>query len=401
MGWFCERLSERGHSLHVLTSDLKDSSCSRSHSGQVEPRLCFVRDHEPALALLRKSLANRQSVRRAIKEIQPDIVFCGGFDGIGFNAYLAAIESGRPTFTWLGDTWLGQAWRDLRRYDQWSGLAATDQRRGIKSVIKNAIGRYGRLRRLYDGPQPRSFAPVGTLSQFVMDDLRRSGAPVSPDARVVPVSLHPRFFDSNDDPVGHSGIRTNSMRALFVGRMEMPKGPDTAIRAVAAARRQGADVRLTFAGIKLQGLRKELEAIAGALGITEYVEYKGTPDLDQLRELYRHHDVFLFPSRIIEGLGVVNVEALACGLPIIGTAHSGSAEVIIEGESGFRVDKEDFEAMGRHLVLLQTNRELLERLSRSAPCLARRFAPSKVIDALEEELQGAIRNYLPTGSKAP
>ena len=102
------------------------------------------------------------------------------------------------------------------------------------------------------------------------------------------------------------------------------------------------------------------------LGIADRINWAGTPPLNELVRLYRSHDVFLFPSRIVEGLGVVNCEAMACGLPVIGTAHSGSAEVILDDRTGYRVPKDDGDAVGRRLVELHADRDRLARLSASA-----------------------------------
>lgn len=387
MGWFCDRLAEQGHTLRVLTTGSRSGETVGETSPYPVSRELLHVDGDPSSReLLHRTLHNRDAVRRAVRACRPEVVFCGGFDGVGFNTYLAAIESGTPTFTWLGDTWLGQAWRDLRQYDAWAALASGGKRPGLRRAVKRALGAYGRFRGLYDGSRPRTFGPVGTLSQFVLDDLRQTAAPVSADARVISVNLHPAFFTAAGDPIGHGGRRSPELRALFVGRMELLKGPDTAVRAVAVARSNGADVRLSFAGLRIDELRQQLTELATSLGVADRIAWCGTPDLAQLIELYRTHDVFLFPSRIVEGLGVVNIEALACGLPVIGTAHSGSAEVIIHGESGFRVLKDDFEAMGRYLTELHTDRGLLQKLSDAAPGFARRFAPVAVIRTLEEEL---------------
>jgi glycosyltransferase involved in cell wall biosynthesis len=305
-------------------------------------------------------------------------------DFVGFNAYLAAIESG-PTLTWLGDTWLAQAWRDLGWYDRWCGFASGGPP-GPKRLVRRSIGVLGRTVGLFSGRVPRTFAPVAAISQFVLDDLRGTGAPVPPETRVIPIALHSEFFDGSGAPVRHGGRRTPALRALFVGRLEMLKGPDTAIRALAEAVRLCADVRLTLAGLQMDETLAVCQQLAAELGVADRITWAGTPSLRELIALYRDHDVFLFPSRILEGLGVVNCEALACGLPIIGTAHSGSADVIIPGRTGFRVDKDDAAAMGRHLADLQADRGLLERLSAAVPDAARRFAPAEVLRLLETEL---------------
>src|SRR5262249_36104185 len=123
------------------------------------------------------------------------------------------------------------------------------------------------------------------------------------------------------------------------------------------------------------------------VGVQDRIHWAGTPELPDLISLYRNHDVFLFPSRIVEGIGVVNCEALACGLPIIGTAHSGSAEVIILNVTGFRVGRDDEASIGCHLAELHADRGLLERLSANTAEAAFRFHPDVVISELESELR--------------
>src|SRR5581483_9144923 len=231
---------------------------------------------------------------------------------------------------------------------------------------------------------------------FVLDDLRTTPAPVQHNAPVVPIMLADGFFGPSGKAIGRLPSSNSTLKALFIGRIEMPKGPDVAIRAVAAAVRSGADITLTIAGLRLGELKPLLEKLAAADGISDRVAWAGTPGLPELLQLYRSHDVFLFPSRIVEGLGVVNCEALACGLPIIGTAHSGSAEVIVDGYSGFRVLKDDAESMARHLVELDRDRGRLARLSANCLVLAERFHPSRVMDLLESE----ILKQLSSGSPA-
>jgi glycosyltransferase involved in cell wall biosynthesis len=384
---FCEGLAGRGHDVYVVCSRpdgwIDEGDAALVH---VSRALCRVPAAAGAGTLLRRTLHNAGAVRRGIREFGPDVLLCGGMDGVGFNTYRAAIGSGVPALTWLGDTWLGQAWRDLRAYDAWADLAVGGRRPGLRRLVKRAIGAYGRWRGLFDSERPNVFGPVAALSHFVLDDLRHSAAPVPDGAKVIPTCLHSAFLCSPNDVVGHGGVRTRRLRALFVGRMERLKGPDVAVCALAQAVAIGADVRLTFAGLLIDQARPELEAKARALGVADRIIWAGSPCTNELVELYRAHDVFLFPSRVVEGLGVVNCEALACGLPVIGTAHSGSAEVIVPGETGYRVDKDDAAAMGERLAELHADRPLLERFSKSATRFARRYLPDTIVGQLEAEL---------------
>lgn len=394
-GVFCERLHQRGHSVHVLTSNILSPYPSDYNPDiSIERLLDGIPSTCSFLELQQRNLKNTATTRRFLKRVKPDFIIAFGNDGVGFNVYETILRSEIPSLTWLGDTWLSQAWTNLAQYDAWIGLACGGNRTGPVSVAKKALGLSGKAGGLHVGFHPGVFKPVCALSGYVLQELIDAGAPVSGKEKIIPIILDNPFFDSDGNPIGHSGLRSKTLRALFVSRMEYLKGPDTAIRAVAAAVKQGGDIHLTLAGFQMSAYQSELESLAKELGVSACITWSGSPENEELLYLYRNHDVFLFPSRIIEGLGVVNCEALSCGLPIIGTAHSGSAEVILEGVTGFRVLKDDHSTMSDRLLYLDKNREVLEEMSGRVTEFARRFYWTQVISQFEAE----IRRILVEGS---
>ena len=123
---------------------------------------------------------------------------------------------------------------------------------------------------------------------------------------------------------------------LWMGRMSPDKGPH---RAIAAARVAG--VPLVLAGPVQPGQEKffaeEVEPHLGRDGI----DYVGEADGDRKRELYRHAGALLMPIRWPEPFGLVMVEALACGTPVIAFREGAAPEVVQDGETGFVVADED------------------------------------------------------------
>jgi glycosyltransferase involved in cell wall biosynthesis len=89
---------------------------------------------------------------------------------------------------------------------------------------------------------------------------------------------------------------------------------------------------------------------------------------------------------------MANAEAMACGLPVVGTVASGSADLIIEGQTGCPIPQ-DPDAMASRLVNLYYNRDLLEDLSRGALLAVRRLHPATVTDSLERYLGEAIEMF--------
>ena len=121
---------------------------------------------------------------------------------------------------------------------------------------------------------------------------------------------------------------------LWVGRMSPDKGPH---RAIAAAREAGA--RLVLAG-PVQPGQEEFFAQEVEPRLGDGVEYVGEADAARKRELYKHARGLLMPIRWPEPFGLVMVEALACGTPVIAFPEGSAPEVVQDGETGFVVDDE-------------------------------------------------------------
>jgi glycosyltransferase involved in cell wall biosynthesis len=122
---------------------------------------------------------------------------------------------------------------------------------------------------------------------------------------------------------------------LWMGRMSPDKGPH---RAIAAAREAG--TRLVLAGPVQPGqeqfFAEEVEPHLGSDGI----EYVGEAGADHKRVLYQGARAFLMPIRWQEPFGLVMVEALACGTPVIAFPEGSAPEVVEDGRTGFVVEDE-------------------------------------------------------------
>jgi len=158
---------------------------------------------------------------------------------------------------------------------------------------------------------------------------------------------NPIDVDSFRPAASSAEVRRFTM--LTVGRHDADtehKGYATLVDALAALRGSAPDLplRLRVAG---DGTRLEsLKARAQQLRIQDQVEFLGAVSKARLRELYATSDLFAFPSRVLvdgddvygEGFGVVNIEAAACGRPVLTSTHGGCPETILEGVTGIAVD---------------------------------------------------------------
>lgn len=161
--------------------------------------------------------------------------------------------------------------------------------------------------------------------------------------------------------------RTN--RIVFVGSLEqLYKGPDVLIDAVAIAVRHGADLEMTMIGDGKH--RHELEARARDRGLTDRVRFTGhLPPGDPIRDELDHADLFVLPSRT-EGLPRVLIEAMARGVPCIGTSAGGIPELLAPSE---RVPAGDADALAAKLLEVLGDPQRLARLSREHLQKARQY----------------------------
>lgn len=139
-------------------------------------------------------------------------------------------------------------------------------------------------------------------------------------------------------------------RLLCVGRLQLEKGYDLAIAALAIAVARGFDGRLAIIGRGEQELN--FRALAARLGIADRMDFLGelAPSL-VAAEMARAH-ALLAPSRMREGFGLVVAEAGRMGVPAIVTKTGGLSEVVIDGRSGLVVPREDADALADALLRL-------------------------------------------------
>jgi glycosyltransferase involved in cell wall biosynthesis len=141
--------------------------------------------------------------------------------------------------------------------------------------------------------------------------------------------------------------RRKSNQILFVGVIRHAKGADVLIRAMRILADRGEDVRLVLIGeghysahVQQQA---DVEALAEELGLNGRVEFAGRKPLAALVAAMQESALLVLPSRA-ESLGMVLVEALACGTPVVAT-RCGGPEDIVTDEVGELVPPEDPEAL--------------------------------------------------------
>jgi len=151
-------------------------------------------------------------------------------------------------------------------------------------------------------------------------------------------------------------LKPEEFTVLFVGRVIPRKGVPVLIRAVHALRRK-LPVRLLIAGRGKPAYIRRLKGLARRLGVQ--VTFAGNIAHEEIHRLYQAADCFVCPSQRHEAFGLVNVEAMASGLPVIASNIGGIREIVASGVNGYLVDHyRNPLAFSGYLLLLGRNRVL-------------------------------------------
>jgi D-inositol-3-phosphate glycosyltransferase len=161
---------------------------------------------------------------------------------------------------------------------------------------------------------------------------------------------------------------------LFVGRIQPLKGPDVAIRSVAALGRS--DVTLLIvggaSGVAGDDEVERIRDLVDELGLRRQVRFVPPQQHHILSTYYRAADVVLVPSRS-ESFGLVALEAAACGTPVVASAVGGLLTLVDHGDSGFLVTDRDPHEFARFTARLLDEPALAARVSERAALRARRY----------------------------
>jgi len=158
----------------------------------------------------------------------------------------------------------------------------------------------------------------------------------------------------------------NKKVIVSVGRLVHRKGQDVLIEAMPEIMTSISDAHLLLIG---EGpYKKELEKRIKNLGLEDRVTFVGRVQYADLPRYICVGDVFAMPSRSrlagleVEGLGIVYLEASACGLPVIGGISGGAPDAVLQGETGFSVDGRSAHEVAEALVRVLADKELAQRL---------------------------------------
>ena len=164
---------------------------------------------------------------------------------------------------------------------------------------------------------------------------------------------------------------------LAIGRHVSQKGFDVLLQAMKALAARGQSHDLVLAG---HGTEHEaLKSLAGELGLEQSVFFPGRVDHAMAMRLFAGCSVFVLPSRH-EPFGIVNLEAMVVGKPIVATRVGGVPEIVVDERNGLLVPPENPEALADALGKLLRDEALRARLGENGRAMAQGFTWPRIAD---------------------
>jgi phosphatidylinositol alpha 1,6-mannosyltransferase len=350
-------LARRGWECAVLAPRYPDASHAQWPPGAIQEGATEIVGIPsmplPGYPEIRLGLPRRAVVAELLQRFRPDLVHCETEFGVGRAGQRAAASAGLPIVT--------SYHTDFARYATAYGLP------WLEHAVAGYLGRFHRRsRRVY------------TPSTHSRRDLLRLG--------IRDVEVWGRGVDTE---LFHPGRRSQELRAalgmgsrftfLYVGRLAAEKG----IELVLEGYRQASElvprgvIHLVVAGT---GPREAELRAAAPPGVT----FLGLLDRrGRLPDLYANCDAFVFAS-VTETLGLVVLEAMASGLPVVAAPAGGVADHLRHGENGLAYPEGDAGALARSMVALAGDYALTRRLARGARRTAEGLTWDREMDRLDQ-----------------
>ena len=186
--------------------------------------------------------------------------------------------------------------------------------------------------------------------------------------RVIPAGVDLDLFHPANREAARRKLDLEEYRRvlLFAGRLQPFKGLDLLLRAMTHLPNHGTTQLLVVGGNagKTDELVK-MNSLVGELGISSMVTFVGAVEHEKMPTFYNAADICIVPS-YHESFGLVAVEALASGTPVVASRVGGLATIVNDGETGYLFDERSPEVLALYLCLLMGENEIRESMAKAA-----------------------------------
>jgi D-inositol-3-phosphate glycosyltransferase len=211
-----------------------------------------------------------------------------------------------------------------------------------------------------------------------------------------------------DEAKDYIGVPPCGRMLLFVGRMEPLKGLNVLIEAISIMRRNELLKDNPFCLVIIGGDRDDgveqtdvelsrIKLLTEQYALIDMVTFLGNRSQDSLPYYYSAAEAVVVPSQY-ESFGMVALEAMACGTPVVASQIGGLAYLVQDGVTGYTVPVDDPNELAKRITSLLVDTNLRNQMGNQAVKLAQEYAWEKIAEKLVQVYENLLRN--PAGDKS-
>ena len=225
---------------------------------------------------------------------------------------------------------------------------------------------------------------ITTPSQSMKELINRYG--ITKEIVVIPNAIDIDIFRNKNKEQGEIlkkelRLAPDEIVILYVGRVSIEKDIDKIIKALAIIRDQN-NTNFQFIVVGEGTALEQMKDLADSLNLADKVKFTGAVSRELIKYYYQIADIFAFSSTS-ETFGIVIIEALASGLPILAVKAPGAVDIITDGFNGILAEN-DIANFAEHLSVLIQDKGLRQRLSKNAQQTAKKYCIDTVADRVLE-----------------
>ena len=371
-------LSEKGHEVYVLTSKYGVNGQSKDNKIY---RLLYYLDEGSAEGIGRRyvqikiALTGRLNyliTKKVIKHIKPDIIYAGQLSGISIFPMRAIQSCDIPIVHHLGNYFFVEL---------------------VEMCVmeKNSLKRfYRKLIHGFNNIDDFDFKHILVVSKAVKRTYVESGFSADNISIIPPRGIASALIrkEYNKNIKFHG----EQIKLLYVGRLSKEKGVDTALKTVGhlTSKFGMKNLTLDIIGEGDKKYEENLYVLSDSLSLKGYVNFRGKLLPEEVLREYNNYDILLVPS-IWEAFGLIIIEAMSQGLPVIASRVGGISGIIKNEETGLLVAPGDPVRMAEAVKKLVNNPSLYEKLSRKGiKRVQEEYTNEKIIKKIENYMSNVF-----------
>jgi glycogen(starch) synthase len=378
-------LRARGHEVQTLTSNHRVENPKGAEDKQIERSLrvhgFYGHPWHGIAALTKLELENSRILKSALERHRPDLVYVWNMGGISKSLLTTLERAGLPTVFYMSDHWIARGIAADVWMNWWNANGSI-----AKKLARTALTAIS-ARAWLDRKAPTTKAADLKFRRiyFCSKALRKITASAGFDV------MHGAVIYCPVDTKKFSGVARRPdepcKKLLWVGRLAEDKGIFTALRAMKALP-NGIDVHLNVFGGGDAPYVQQLKDFVTANQLP--VSFQRAA-MDEMPRVYREHDALLFTSEWAEPFALTPLEAMANGLPVIGTTTGGSRELFRDRDNALTYTAGQADELAERIVRLTRDHELRARIAMTGQAEVRaNYDEPRIVDQIEAYLKETL-----------